>query len=442
MSEPLTAAHWHRRVWRFTGPIILSNLTLPIVGAVDTGVAGHLPGPEFLGGVAVAVLIFGFVFWTFGFLRLSTTGYVAQALGRADGAELRGIAARAAVIALVIAFAILVLQVPIRWAALGLIDAGPDVAAQARAYFDIRVWSAPATLGNYVVLGWLIGAQRTGRALAVQVLIAAVNVVLDIVFVFGFGWGIQGLAGATVVAEWIGLAAGTIVVLRLVKPYAGAWHLRALADLDRYRPLVALNRDLFVRTLALSFAFAVFTALGARLGAVTLAANEVLMMFLTFAAFGLDGFANAAEAFVGEAYGKRDPALLQTVVRVTTLWALIMSVAASLVFVVAGVAIIRLMTDLDEVRAVAFAYLPYAALLPLAGVWSFLLDGIFTGATRGRDMRNAMVISTAVYLPIAVALWAAFGNHGLWLGLYLLFILRAATLWVRYPALLRGVELS
>jgi len=432
------AANWNRRVWRFTAPIILSNLTLPIVGAVDTGVAGHLPGPEYLGGVAVAVLIFSFVFWTFGFLRLSTTGYVAQALGRADGAELRGIAARAVALALVMAIVILALQAPIRWVALSIVDASPDVATQAGAYFDVRIWGAPATFGNYVVLGCLIGVQRTGWALAVQVLVALVNVALDFLFVFGFGWGVAGLAGATVAAEWLGLVAGALVVLRLIKLFPGAWRLAALTDLARYRPLVALNRDLFARTLMLSLSFAVFTTLAARLGDVTLAANEVLMMFLTFAAFGLDGFANAAEAFVGEAYGKHDPKLLAAVVRVTTVWALATAVVASLIFLVAGRAVVNLLTDIEEVRALAMTYLPYAILMPLAGVWSFQLDGIFTGATRGADMRNAMLVSMALYIPAAIGLWALFDNHGLWLGLYLLFILRAVTLWLRYPALVRS----
>ena len=425
-------------MWRFAAPIILSNLTLPIVGAVDTAVAGHLPGPEYLGGVAIASLIFSFVFWTFGFLRLSTTGYVAQALGRADGAELRGIAARAGVIALVIAAVILVLQMPIGWAALGLIDASPEVTRQAQAYFEIRIWSAPATLGNYVVLGWLIGTQRTGWALGVQVLIAGVNVVLDLLFVFGFGWGVPGLAGATAIAEWLGLAAGLLVLLRLVRPFAGTWQVAAIARIGDYRPLVALNVDLLVRTVALNISFAVFMALSARIGDVTLAANELLLMFLTFAAFGLDGFANAAEAIVGEAYGRRDRQLLRTVVKVTTIWALMTAAFASLVFAILGMPIVRLMTDIEEVRQMTYTYLPYVILLPLIGVWSFQLDGIFIGATHGRDMRIAMLLVLIIYVPVTIGLWAVFDNHGLWLGMYLMFVLRAVTLAWRYPALVRA----
>ncbi len=432
--------YWHRRVLRFAGPIILSNLTLPVVGAVDTAVAGHLPGPEYLGGVAVAVLIFSFVFWTFGFLKLSTTGYVAQAIGRADGAELRAVAARAGVVALVIALVILVLQVPIGWLALTLVDASPEVTRQARIYFDVRIWSAPATLGNYVVLGWLIGTQRTSWALAVQAVIASLNIVLNFIFVFGFDWGIAGLAAATAVAEWIGLGLGVLVLLRLVKPYPGSWRVGGLLDLGLYRPIVALNRDLLVRTVALNVSFAVFIALSARIGDVTLAANEVLVMFLSFAAYGLDGFANAAEAIVGEAYGRRNRRLLRTAVRVTTLWSVMTAALASLVFALLGVPIIHLLTDIEEVRQVAYIYLPYAALMPLAAFWSFQLDGVFVGATRGADMRNAMLIVLIAYVPIAIGLWAAFDNHGLWISFYIMYALRALTLWARYPALVRAAE--
>ncbi len=421
-------------------PIILSNLTLPIVGAVDTAVAGHLPGPEFLGGVAIAALIFGFVFWTFSFLRFSTTGYVAQALGRADGAELRAIAARAGIIALVIAAIILALQMPVGWAALAMIDASPEVTAQAQAYFNVRIWSAPATLGNYIVLGCLIGTQRTGSALGIQVLIASVNVVLDLLFVFGFGWGVAGLAGATAVAEWLGLAAGVLVLLRLLRPFAGSWQVGAISRIKDYRPLLALNGDLLVRTVALNISFAVFMALSARLGDVTLAGNEVLLMFLSFAAFGLDGFANAAEAIVGEAYGRRDRQLLRAAVKVTTIWALMTAAFASLVFALLGVPIVRMLTDIEEVRQMGYAYLPYAILMPLIGVWSFQLDGIFIGATRGRDMRIAMLIVLVVYVPCAIGLWAAYDNHGLWIGMCFMYVLRIATLWWRYPALVRAAE--
>ncbi len=440
--EPLTRARWHRRIWKIALPIMLSNLGLPIVGAVDTAMAGHLPGPEYLGGVGVAALVFGFAFWTFGFLRLSTTGYTAQALGRGDREALKAVVIRAAVLAGAIALPLLLLQGPILALSLAMIEASPAVSLQAALYFDIRIWAAPAVMGNYVVLGALIGLQRTGWALAVQAAVAVVNVALDLLFVLGFGWQVPGLAAATLAAEYLGLAVGTAVLLAVTPGGPRAWPLAAAVRLAAYRPLLALNRDLLIRTLVLSLGFAVFTSLSARLGDVTLAANEVLMMFLTFAAFALDGFANACEAIVGEACGRRDRAALRRAVGVSTLWAGVTAAAASLVFALCGHAVIDLMTDIEAVRRVARDYLPYAALMPLVGVWSFQLDGVFIGATRGRDLRNAMLAAVAIFLPAILLLWHLMGNHGLWLGLMVLFAGRALTLWARYPALVRAVASS
>ncbi len=437
MTTENSRGHWHGRVWRMALPIILSNLTLPIVGAVDTAMAGHLPGPEYLGGVGVAVMIFSFVFWTFGFLRLSTTGYIAQALGRGDRTELKAVILRAGVLALAIALPLMILQGPIQWLALDLVSASPDVSAQAATYFDVRIWAAPAVMGNFIILGVLIGMQKAVWALVVQAIIAATNVALDLLFVLELGWEVPGLAAATVLAEYTGLAVGVVVMLIVVPGARAAWPISAAAKLAAYLPLLALNRDLLIRTMVLSLAFAVFISLAARIGDVTLAANEVLMMFLTFASFALDGFANACEAIVGEAYGRRDRNALKNAVQVSTVWAGLTASLACLVFAVAGDAIINLMTDVAEVRAAARVYLPYAVLMPLFGVWSFQLDGIFIGATRGRDLRNAMLLSIAIYMPAAWLLWSVLGNHGLWLALIVLFLVRAVTLWVRYPTLVR-----
>ena len=433
------ALSWHRRVWRLALPIMLANLTLPVVGAVDTAMAGHLPGPEYLGGVGVATTIFCFAFWTFSFLRLSTTGLVAQALGRGDGEGIKAVLLAGFGLAVVIAVPLLVLQGPCLALALRAIEASAGVSAQATLYFDVRIWAAPAVMANFVVMGVLIGLQRAGWALAVQALIAAVNVALDLLFVLAFGWQVPGLAAATVVADYVGLLAGGIALLAVVPQARRAWPLaRALAP-SSWRPLLALNRDLLLRTLALNLAFAVFTGLSARSGDVTLAANEVLLIFLTFASFALDGFAHACEAIVGQAAGGRDAPALRRAVAAATLWAAVTALLASALFALAGGAVIDAMTDVAAVREQARGYLAYAAAMPLMAVWSFQLDGIFIGATRGRDIRNAMAISVALYLPAALALWALAGNHGLWLALHLLFAVRALTLLRRWPALLADV---
>lgn len=428
---------WSRRIWRVAWPIMLTNLTQPVVGAVDTAVAGHLPGPQYLGGVSVAVLVFGFVYWGFGFLRLSTTGLIAQAFGRRDGTTIRAVIGRAAVLGGVLAAALLVLQAPLHWASLLMIDASPAVSAQFGHYFDVRIWSAPATLGNYIVAGALIGLQRTRTALVVQLVIASVNVVLALAFVFGLGWGVVGLAGATTIAEFTGLVLGALALLRLLRHHPAAWPWPEIARLKGYRAIVGLNADIMVRSLLLNLAFAVFTALSARIGDATLAANEVLMFLMAFSAYWLDGFANAAEALVGQAVGRGSRDDLTGAMRTASLWALATAGAACLLFAVAGGLIVRVMTDVEEVRQIAYHYLPYAVLLPLTGVWSYQLDGAFFGATRGRDIRNAMLVSVAIYVPAALALWQGLGNHGLWLALHLLLVLRAVTLAVRWPALVR-----
>ena len=438
----MSRAWWHRRIWKVAAPIMLSNLTLPVVGAVDTAMAGHLPGPEFLGGVGVAALIFSFTFWTFGFLRLSTTSYVAQAFGRGERAEVKAVVMRAGILALAISLPLLAFQGPILHAALYLIEAGGAVSQQATLYFDVRIWAAPAVLGNFVVFGVLIGLQRTGTALAVQAAVASVNVILDLLFVLEFGWQVPGLAAATLVSEYAGLGLGVAALLAVLPGGRRTWPLDKALRLAAYRPLLGLNRDLLIRTVTLSLAFAVFVSLSARIDDTTLAANEVLMMFMTFAAFALDGFANACEAIVGQACGRRDPAMLRAAVGVSFFWAGATAVVACLIFLLAGGLFIDLMTDVPEVRQLARTYMPYAALMPLVGVWSFQLDGIFIGAARGRDIRNAMLISVAVYVPAIVMLERTLGNDGLWIGLMLLFAMRALTLFVRYPSLVNDVDAS
>ena len=430
---------WHRRIWKTAVPIMVSNLALPIVGMVDTALAGHLPGPEYLGGVGVAALIFSFTFWTFGFLRLSTTGYIAQAFGRGDLEELKAIVIRAAVIALVIALALILLQSPLRWLALDLVEAGPLVSHQAALYFDVRIWAAPAVMGNFIIAGALIGLQRTGLALIVQAVIATLNVALDILFVPVLGWGVEGLAAATAIAEVAGLATGLVVLVRALPEGRKPWPLGTARILKPYRPLLALNRDLLIRTLLLNVAFGVFISLSARISDTTLAANEILMMFLTFAAFALDGFANACEAIVGEACGRRDPRMLGEAVRVTFLWSGLTAVVVCLGYALGGDLLVLLFTDIPEVRAEALAHVHYAILMPVIGVWSFQLDGIFTGAARGRDIRNAMILAVLIYLPAIYLLHAGFGNDGLWLGLALLFAVRALALMRHYPGLVRDV---
>jgi len=433
-----TATVTHRRIWALALPILAANLSTPLLGAVDTGVMGHLPEPAYLGGVSVGALVFSFLYWGFGFLRMGTTGFAAQAHGAGDADELRATLGRPLVLAAGIGVALILLQWPIGAAAFRIVDAPPAVLDHARTYFEVRIFSAPFALVNYAVLGWLLGTQRTRHALALQVLLNGANIALDLALVLGLGMTIAGVALASVLAEALAAAAGLALCWRLLTRMGGRWSRARLLDRERLLAVVRVNRDIFLRTLALIFAFAYFTARGAAFGEVTLAANTVLMQFQQFLSHGLDGLAHATESLVGAAVGRRDRAMLRRAVRVATLWALVLAGAAAIVFAVGGPLLIAALTDLDAVRRAAGTYLPWLVVSPLVSVWAFQLDGIFIGATRTGAMRTAMLVSLGIYLAACWTLIPALGNHGLWLALTVFLAARGATLGVAYPRLVRG----
>ena len=430
----------HRRVWRVAGPIILSNISVPLLGAVDTAVVGHLDSPIYLGGVAIGSLIFNYVYWGFGFLRMGTTGLAAQALGARDSHEIWATLNRGFIVAAVLSAIVITLQIPIVESANWLFDASQPVESLASEYFRIRIWAAPAALANYVILGWLIGLQRAGSALTIQVFMNGLNVILDLVFVMGFGWDVQGVALASVLSEYAAIALGLLLCLRILRRERGERNLKSLWDVSRFRRLAAINGDIFIRTLFLISAFAVFTAQAAKMGDTTLAANALLLNFQMFLSYALDGFAHAASALVGGAVGARDRAAFRRTVLVTTVWA----AGTALLFIAAygagGHLLIDLLTSLPDVRQEAYLYLPWLIASPLVSVWSFQLDGIYIGATESRLMRNTMVLSFLGYAGALAMLVPAYGNHGLWAALLFFMALRGITLGVRYPVIERRIE--
>ncbi len=433
----------HRRVWRLSGPVILSNLSIPLLGAVDTAVMGHLPDPAYIGGVAVGALIFSYIYWGFGFLRMSTTGLVAQAVGAGDADEARAILARAWLLAGGLGLLVLALKGPIGLGAFATLEASAQVESLGRAYFDIRVWGAPAALANYVALGWLFGNQRMGAALLLTIFLNGLNIALDLWFVVGLGWGIEGVALATLIAEWSAVVLGIVIILRGLGRGSGAevgrWRRERILDRGRILALVRVNADIFVRTLCLVSAFAWFTARGAAQGDVVLAANAILLTFQVFAAYGLDGIAHAAEALVGAAVGGRDRAGLRLAVRVSTQWAFVVAGGFALLYLALGPTIIAAMTGIIEVRETAAIYLPWVVVTPLISVWSYQLDGIFIGATRTAEMRNGMLLSLAVFVAAVWLLLPMMGNHGLWLAFMLFMAARGLTLGLWYPRIGRAL---
>ncbi len=423
------------RVWRLAGPIIVSNLSVPMLGLVDTAVMGHLPEARYLGGVAVGAMVFTFIFWGFGFLRMGTGGLTAQAFGANDGDEVRACLARAAVIALPAALVLIVLQAPIAWVAFSIVEASPAVETLAEEYFFIRIWGAPATLMNFALLGWFIGVQNTRAALYHQLCLNGVNIVLDLLFVLGFGWGVEGVAAATAIADLVAVMFGLALARPLLARVGGRFDRRRILDGTRLRRTMALNLDIFIRTICLVFAFAYFTARGAAFGDVVLAANAVLLNFQTFMAHALDGFAHAAEALGGRAIGARDRGEFRLAVRGSFKWALSVAVFFALLYLAAGGAIVDALTSIDGVRETARDYLVWSIFMPLVAVFPFVLDGIFLGATAGRMMRNAMIVSVAVYLVACFGLVPLFGNHGLWAALTIFMGMRGVTLGMRYRRL-------
>ena len=435
----MAAETLNRRVWRLAGPIMVSNISVPLLGAVDTAVVGHLPGPQHLGAVAVGALVFNILLFGFGFLRMGTTGLTAQAFGAGHTDEVRASLARAVLVAAVLGIALLALNRPLAWAAVAAIEPSGTVEPLFDAYFSIRIWGAPAALVNHAMLGWFIGIHNTRAALVQQVAMNGTNIVLDLWFVLGLGFGVAGVAAATVISQLGAVALGIWLVRRNLRSIGGAWRRDLVFDGRRLRRLVEVNRDIFIRTACLIAGNALFVALGSRMGDVVLAANAVLLHFHHFASWALDGFALAAEAMVGSAVGAGDRRRFRDAVRATGLWALGFSVAFTAVYALVGPLVIDVITNQAEVRATALTFLPWAVAIPVAAVWGFMLDGIFIGATRTAEMRNAMIVSVAVYGAAVVALVPPWQNHGLWLAFYVLTAARAASLALLYPRIQRAV---
>ncbi|MEM7445380.1 MAG: MATE family efflux transporter [Pseudomonadota bacterium] len=430
---------WHRRVWAVALPIMISNATTPILGIVDTAVVGHLGDPIYIGAVGAGSVLFSLVFWGLGFLRMGTTGLIAQARGANDPDRLRAILGQASLLALLLGIVLIVLNVPVRELGLSLIDVSEAVADEARAYYDMRILGAPATLLNYVLMGWFLGMSRAKLVLVTQLFLNLTNIALSLLFVVGFGWGVPGVAAASAVAEYFGLAFGLVLVGRTLAVAGGHFRWQRIFDFGAMRRLLAINLDIFIRTLCLQAAFLWFTSVGGSLGNLVLAANVVLLQFHTLNAFILDGYAFACETLIGDRVGAKDRRGIGHAVRAGTVWAALTAVVIALLFWLAGDHLIALMTDLEDVRTAASRYLPWAIVLPLVSVWSYLLDGIFIGATRTAAMRNSMLASLIGFVALQQLLTPIWSNDGLWLAMLGFMVFRALTLGPSYPGLLRAV---
>lgn len=414
----------NRRVWALSGPMMLSNIALPLLGLVDTAVMGHLDSAVYLAAVSVGAMILHFIFWGFGFLRMSTVGLAAQAYGENNAQELRQLLLRAGMTVLFIALLLLASQhYLIEWA-LYLVQPGDSIRLLTIEYFNIRIWSAPATLLTYVLLGWFLGIQKARLVLYVMVFVNALNIVLDILFVVGLGLTVKGVAFASLISEYAGLLLAIYLVYRQISTIKGRCQWAVALHWPAFRKLISLNLDIFIRTITLLFVFAFFTTQSARSGAVVMAANAVLLQFLTFMAYVLDAYAHAAEAMVGQALGHRNKQQLMQTVNACMKWSAGSAVLFMLVYLLLGEQILALLTDIEEVKIFAAQYVYWLAFMPLIAVWSYLFDGVFIGATWSREMRNVMLMAVLiVYLPVWI-LTQSLHNHGLWLAMFLFLLAR------------------
>ena len=428
------------RVLAIAAPVVLSNATVPIQGAVDTAIIGNLGSAFALAGVGIGAELFAILFTSFNFLQLGCSGQSAQALGAQNYGRVLNTLLRTLVIAGCIAALLIVFQAPLLWLGLQIFEGGVETESVAAQYFNIRIWGAPFELANYALLGWFTGQEMTNRLFQHQLVITLSNIALSLTLAVGFEMGITGVAVATVIANGLGVAFALSVARKrkvtiAPKDWRVAWP-RILERTELWR-VMAMNRDIFIRTILLTLGFAWIMRLGSLQGDEVLAANVVLWQFFIISAYGLDGFAMAAESLVGQARGANDPKALRQAAVISSLWSGGLAIVVSIVFVLLSGVAIDTLTNVESVRSLAREYVLWAALIPAVGFAAFQLDGIFIGATETGLMRNAMIASAVVYFPMGWVLSEAFGNHGVWAAIYLFLGLRTVSLLWLYPVLER-----
>ncbi|MEM9045474.1 MAG: MATE family efflux transporter [Pseudomonadota bacterium] len=440
-DEPIT----YTRVCAIALPVMLSNATVPLQGAIDTAIIGNLGSEVFLAAVALGAALFALYTGMFNFLHMSTSGLTAQALGAGVPRRVINTLIRGLIVAGVIAVVLFALQNPLTRLGLALFEGSAEAESLAATYFQIRAIGFPAELANYALIGWFAGQELTRRLLEMQLIISVLNIMFNVFFVLGLGWGVEGVAIGTVLASYCGLALGLWRAWsrgRMIAPKDWQVDWRRLLDRTELTQVMSLNRDLFVRSLLLVICFTWITRLGSLQGDTVLAANGILILFLHISAYALDGFAIAAETLVGQALGAGSLERLRRSVIVSSTAAVVLALVFSILASLAARQLVNLFTNVEEVREVAMQYVLWATFMPLFGVLAFQMDGIFVGAAEGAGMRNAMIASAAIFLPLSWVMTDALGNHGLWAATALLLLLRAAFLGFLYPALEKRARCS
>ena len=424
----------NKPILRLAIPNIISNLSVPLLGAVDTALVGHLEHVYYLGALAVGSVIFNFIFWGFGFLRMGTTGLTAQEYGIRSRFGMMMILARVQFIALGIGLLILLLQDPIAFFSLWLIDSTQQVAEYTRVYYDIRIYTAPAVLALYGLNGWFLGMQNAKYPMIVTIVLNLLNIVLNVTFIYGFGMHVDGVAYGTLISTYLALILAIYLFFKSYRKYLSHYIQTELINVDELKKYFVVNRDIFIRTLCLIFTFSFFTAVSARQGDLILAANTILLQFWFIASYGIDGFAYAAESLVGKFTGKGDQEKLKSAVFYNLGWGLALGIAGTFVYLIFGNQILHIFTDKQDVILQSQSVLFWTIIAPLVSSICYILDGVFIGATETRPMRNTMLAATfLIFLPVYYVATPLLGMHGLWLAMVLFMIARGVALGFYLP---------
>ena len=419
----------NKKVLQLAVPNIISNLSVPLLGAVDTALVGHLDEVYYLGAIALGGMIFNFIFWGFGFLRMGTTGITAQAFGEENKTESVMTLVRALCVAGLFSFLILLLHVWIADLSFWLVEASPEVERYTRIYFNIRIFTAPATLGLYAINGWFLGMQNARYPMIVTVVLNALNIVLDVFFVYSLNMHVDGVAWGTLIARYVGLVLAVVLLAVKYRDWLKAYIHDKLLELEPIKKFFSVNRDIFIRTLCLIFTFSFFTAKSAEFGNVILAANTILLQLWMMVSYGIDGFAFAAESLIGRYKGSGEKDKLKSAVLFCFVWGIGIGFAASLIYALFDTSILNIFTDQQEVINTALIFWAWTIAGPAVSSFCYIWDGIFIGATATVPMRNSMIIATLiVFLPVYGIGVSYLGNHAIWLALTLFMIARGVTL--------------
>ena len=429
----------HKRILAISIPIILSNVTIPLLGVVDTAVIGQLGKVAPIGAVGIGALIISAIYWIFGFLRMGTTGLTAQAVGKKDNQEIIALLSRTLLIGITAGLVLILINDFIFWGSFKVSPASEEVENLAYSYMKIRIYSAPAAISIFGILGWLIAQERTRMVLLLQLWMNGSNILLDFLFVIGFNWGVEGVALATVFAEVSSFFLGIFICRSAF--IGSAWRsFHLVLNKAKISKMAVVNFDILIRSMFLQAAFILFMFLSSDINDEILAINQILLQFLSISAYALDGFAFSAEALIGQAFGAKSVRNLRKVSIFVTFWAFLAAIVLTLCFYFVSDILIALMTSSEELRESSKIYVYWVIAAPILAAPAFILDGIFIGATRTKDMRNCMVISFGIYCLVVWLLYEPFGNQGLWAALMVMFIVRALTLFFQYFSIERSIK--